>query len=118
MQHLPTKEVLSLKNIISVYKECRADFYDATIMPIGQTPDGISFTGFNVIVGKGEGYLLLFRELGEQAEFVFDIKEVGTRSNYEILASNDDSAELLFLAERKLKTTFTKQGAYAFIRYF
>ncbi len=117
LQHLPSKETLMLKKIISVYKKHRENFKDAAISPIGQKPDGNSFTGFNIKLYDNTGYLILFREFVEQNDFVFDVKEVSEITKYKILASNDNIAEVETADKGKLRASFCKKGAYVFARY-
>jgi len=52
--------------IIAQWKNERAEIYRGTILPIGDAPDGVTWTGF-ASVAKAErgGYLLLFRELNQ-----------------------------------------------------
>lgn len=60
--------------IISLYKKYQKDIYKGCILPIGDRPDGYSWTGF--ISHRQEnmsGYLIIFKELNDTAEYYFDI---------------------------------------------
>lgn len=85
-----------LAGIISVYKKYREDFVE--VMPILEKPSGFSLTGF-MIKGKKQDYVLLFRELAEEAEFPFSVKE--------ILATNDAQAT-------KAPVRLSKKRSYLF----
>ena len=62
MSNLTDKQIASLQKLISVYREIRKDFFNAEIYPIGECPDGFSYTGFQIVTGEKTGFLLLFRE--------------------------------------------------------
>lgn len=59
---LPTAERAALGGILAVYRQHRAAMWGGMVMPMGQCPDGQSFTGFQVVTGASDGYLLIFRE--------------------------------------------------------
>ncbi len=44
-------------------------------MPIGEEPDGVAFTGLRADCGRF-GYLLLFRESGNDTSYSFDIPDI------------------------------------------
>jgi alpha-galactosidase len=73
MHNLETGDREKLGNIIRYYKSIRNDFTNADIYPIGEEPDGMGFTGFQVVSPKGGGYLLLFREAGRAAEYTYSL---------------------------------------------
>jgi len=61
---LSSRFVVDASPIISSWKEEREAIYRGTILPIGEVPDGVSWTGFaSVADGQRGGYLLAFREL-------------------------------------------------------
>lgn len=52
-----------LKQALRVYNEHQHHILSGHVLPIGDTPDGTSWTGFQSITGETEGYLLVLREL-------------------------------------------------------
>jgi alpha-galactosidase len=57
--------------IIATWKKERKTLYQGTILPIGDAPDGVTWTGFASVADKGlGGYLLLFRELNAESTWV------------------------------------------------
>ena len=54
-----------LKQLISLYKNCREDLFTSTTYPIGDLPDNGSWSGFQMVSNteSGSGHLLIFREL-------------------------------------------------------
>jgi alpha-galactosidase len=73
MYNLEAEDREKLGKIIRYYKSIRDDFTNADIYPIGEEPDGMGFTGFQVVLPKGGGYLLLFREAGGTAEYTYGL---------------------------------------------
>ncbi len=74
LQFLPDYRRTELAPIMKVWREMREDIASADISPIGQCPDGRSFTGFK-INGEEKSYLLLFREVTDREVFEFDLGE-------------------------------------------
>ncbi len=48
--------------------------YSGTIVPIGEDPDGVVWTGFASVAKEGsQAYLLAFRELSEQSDWTLQV---------------------------------------------
>ena len=57
--------------LIAAWKKERDAIYQGTTLPIGEAPDGIVWTGFeSADQGGNSGYLLIFRELNRQANWI------------------------------------------------
>jgi alpha-galactosidase len=54
-------EAFEISSLIKQYTHIQKDIHSGIILPIGQEPDGRSWTGFQSIKDE-EGYLLIFRE--------------------------------------------------------
>jgi len=81
-QHLPEPDRAILENTITLWKSVREEFFAADTQPIGDEPDGVSWTGFEI---RGQHHwLLLFRELTESADHSF-----GIPGNFEKVAGSD-----------------------------
>lgn len=66
VSNLP-EEGLEIDSIIKKYKQHRADIHSGLILPIGQEPDGFSWTGFQSMdPSNTDGYFLIFRENNEK----------------------------------------------------
>lgn len=60
-----------VENRFAQWKAEREAIYRGTILPIGEAPDGTTWTGFASVAKEGRGgYLLLFRELNPEATWV------------------------------------------------
>lgn len=61
--------------LVDTWKRERERWYGGVIAPIGACPDGMSWTGFVSMAAEGAGgYALVFRELSEDDEHVFDLR--------------------------------------------
>ena len=68
---LSPRYVADVAPVIAQWKKERDAIYRGTILPIGEAPDGISWTGFASVAENGRGgYLLLFRELDQDATWI------------------------------------------------
>lgn len=114
MQNLEKGDVPILKEIISTYKAIREDFEKAFIQPIGNRPNGTEFTGFNVLVENGGGYLILFKELNDQKSFDFDIDLTGKK--VEVLYKSNKSISVK-AKNKKVTLTSNKSNVVAIVKY-
>lgn len=114
MQKLDDEDKAKLKNIIKVYKKERNALSESFIQPIGNRPNGVTFTGFSAESENGSGYLLLFKEKTSKSSFSYDINLSGKKLT--VLYSNDINASVK--AENG-KVTFESKNAnvYAFVKY-
>ena len=65
---LSSSFVADVSPVISTWKKEREAVYRGTILPIGEVPDGTSWTGFvSVADDQRGGYLLVFREVNGQS---------------------------------------------------
>lgn len=55
-------EALAVNELIKAYKKVQHDFHSGTILPIGDEPSGKSWTGFQSVKDKKQGYLIVYRE--------------------------------------------------------
>ena len=59
--NLPRK-LSYVSKTISEYKKVWKDFHEGYILPVGEIPDGSSWSGFQSIIDDKSGYFLVFRE--------------------------------------------------------
>ena len=55
-------EAFAISSLIDVYKGISLNFHEGTILPVGEEPSGMSWTGFQSLTSESEGYMLVFRE--------------------------------------------------------
>lgn len=64
--HLSSGYIAAAAPVIAEWKQERESIQEGTILPIGDAPDGVSWTGFaSIAKDRRGGYLLLFRELNQ-----------------------------------------------------
>ena len=64
---LSPQYVSSVSPLMRTWKNERKSVFSGTILPIGDAPDGVTWTGFaSVAENRRSGYLLVFRELNQQ----------------------------------------------------
>lgn len=56
------EDAFAVNKLIKSYRMIQHDFHCGTILPIGDEPSGRAWTGFQSIVNKNEGYLIIYRE--------------------------------------------------------
>ena len=68
MTGLPKEAEKSIE-LFNTYKSISSELSSAQIFPIGNEPNGKTFTGFQFLISDNEGYMLVFRELNKSDEF-------------------------------------------------
>lgn len=59
------EEAFATETVVVRYRNVQERFHRGIILPIGQEPNGRSWTGFQSVLNSEEGYLLVFREDNE-----------------------------------------------------
>ena len=62
------EEAYALRPLIDDYRAFAADFHSGCILPVGEEPDGHSWTGFQSLTSSDEGYMIIYRGLSDEAE--------------------------------------------------
>lgn len=88
MQRIPGKILPFIAALVKIWKQERAAMFSGTILPIGKTPDGTSWTGFASAARDAKsGHILLFRETNERSGFSLKLPDaMHDASNITILA--------------------------------
>jgi alpha-galactosidase len=70
MSNLPPAYFAELPPLVAQWKREREAIFRGTILPVGDVPDGTSWTGFaSVAEDRRSAYLLVFRELNDAAQW-------------------------------------------------
>ena len=56
------EEAFSVGSLINEYQKVTDDFHSGVILPIGDEPDGVAWTGFQSVNDDSSGWLLVYRE--------------------------------------------------------
>ena len=74
VSNLPEDYIAGVSNLVRIWKRERSRLFAGHILPIGDPPDGMSWTGFASIgEDRRSGYLLLFRELNTSRQWQVDL---------------------------------------------
>ncbi len=60
------EEGFKIAPVVKKYREIMADIHSGQIFPVGEEPQGTSWTGFQSILNEDSGYLLVFREYNDR----------------------------------------------------
>ncbi|HEY3332707.1 MAG TPA: alpha-galactosidase [Capsulimonadaceae bacterium] len=87
ISELPATYVESVGQLAAIWKQHRDRLHAATVTPIGDAPDGTSWTGFVARPHDGgDAYLLAFRELNDRALIGFDLRGIVSFDSVHLLA--------------------------------
>ena len=73
IQNLDAETVAAWRPLVARWKRERDAIHSGYVYPVGDPPDGMSWTGFLAVSKDGTGHALLFRELSPDATFSMDI---------------------------------------------
>ncbi|MDR1010868.1 MAG: alpha-galactosidase [Opitutaceae bacterium] len=78
LSHVPAWIIMRWRPLIAIWKKHREPFQDGAVFPIGQAPNGFSWTGFVSLAEPNDSgprslYALLFRELTPDENTVIDL---------------------------------------------
>ena len=90
VSNLPDTYVAQAGGLIRLWKQYREEIHTGHILPIGQTPDGVSWTGF-CSIGRRSVHVLVFRELSDAASHTFDVPGISQDSVPTLLAGEGEA---------------------------
>ena len=70
MTGLSEDDAVLLSKIVTIYKDYADEFFDARVIPIGDAPNGMSFSGY-LCRGDDSDHLLIFRESTKSESYTF-----------------------------------------------
>jgi len=112
MSHLADEDVKLLADIVRIFKQHRERMAAGNVRPIGELPDGMSYTGFDIDCGDG-GYLLLFREFSQEKTHFYPTDSAGRE--YKILYTNGGGT--IEKADRGITVKLEKPASFLFAKY-
>jgi alpha-galactosidase len=113
--NLPEAYVESCSALVRIWKAHREDLFSGTMFPIGQEPDGYSYTGFMSLSPSGDhGYVVLFRELHGESSAAIPIPSIGPEAPaWELLSGEGTIAG----CGASLQATIPKPLGFVFARF-
>jgi hypothetical protein len=118
LKYLTDEAKQAIKPIIKAYRKVRREIFSGRVSPIGDKPDGKSFTGFHCEVNENSGYLTIFRELDEPTGKA-NIKLRNIESNKITLTNLLSGKEAIFNVDEdgRVELSIPKSLDYMFLRY-
>ena len=110
------KSSMEIASVVKVWKRERDRWYGGVMHPVGDRPDGVSWTGFvsESVDGSG-GYVLLFRELNSSADYTLDLSRIfgkGFCAKAEVIAGRGEAN----LTNGRLKVSIPEKLDYIWVR--
>ena len=112
MTNLDKDDILAVKPIVEIFKDIAPEITNSIVEPIGNEPDGTSFSGL-VAQNYSGGYALLFRELTTKNEFTFALPNAV--SSLTTLYSSDGAS--VTLGEKSVTLKAEKPRSFALVKY-
>lgn len=113
---LPQK-AFDQEGLIKRYRTIQHDFHNGIILPIGDEPSGKSWTGFQSMK-KGEGYLLIFRELNSESSVQLKTYlESGASVELTPLFGDGKKSKQRVLKSGIISVSLPKKNSYVMYKY-
>lgn len=116
LSYLAAEDAALLARIIAVYKRYAGELFASRVIPIGDCPNGMRFSGYLCrSTGAGFGHLLLFREQTEEAMYSFRLPDTIPQENITVLYQN---APVEFVCGLHcIRASFSEQRSFVWMRY-
>ncbi len=112
-------EAMSISSLIKNYRQLQKDLHECYIFPVGDKPDGISWTGFQFFKKENnEGYVLIFRENNPSEKQVITLPWI-RKGNYRftLLEGNGDSFTQKVDESQKVWFTIPEVNSFQLLKY-
>lgn len=111
------KEAFKISPLVKKYKSLQADIHQGNIFPIGNEPDGTSWTGFQSS-NNSKGYILVYRENNNQPSS--NLKtwfKKGTNVNLEAVLGYGKNFKTITGENGEISFNLSKPNSFALYRY-
>ncbi len=108
---LPKAFITEVSELVSIWKKHRAAIFSGNIIPIGETPNGVTWTGLCSISKTEEScYALLFNEKSKSSQYTFELPRAFAQ--VELLHGEGE----IHLKEDQLKVVIPSEFSYLFLK--
>ena len=115
MTGLNDDDAKQLSKIAGVYKKHAAELFNARVVPIGEAPNGMSFSGYYCEnADRKGGHLLLFRESTRGDRYTFDLPSRLDGDKSEVLYESS-CAEVVF-NEKSVTVRLADERSFVWVR--
>lgn len=116
LSHLGEEDAAVLAGIISVYREHATELFQARVIPIGECPNGMRFSGYLCRNADGSsGHLLLFREETEADAYAFQLPL--SLQNARISALYQSAPAVFSQEGERIRVTFSSWKSFLWLAY-
>ena len=110
-------EAFDIAPMVKEYRKLQSDLHKGQIFPIGDEPDGKSWTGFQSIQ-DGHGYFLIYRELNHQdTKYITTWLNAGTQVRLEHVFGHGKNFETLTGDDGNILFELSSNQSFALYRY-
>ena len=115
MSHLHNDDAEKLAKISGVYKKYKKELFEARVIPIGEMPNGMTFSGYACKNLKDKSYhLILFREAAKEDEYTFNLPDNMNGKTVEIIYHNADVD--IKVNGDKITVKFSEQRSFVWVK--
>ncbi|WP_159454480.1 alpha-galactosidase [Chitinophaga ginsengisegetis] len=114
---LSAGQLAAIAPVVAKYRKYQHDIHAGNIFPIGEEPDGRSWTGFQSIQ-KGRGYIIVYREDNSRnAAFLKTFFSMGSRISFKPLTGKGKAFVAVAGDDGRIKFSLPAPDSYALYEY-
>lgn len=125
LSSLDEAQVANLSAIIHAIKPYHKDILAGQVMPIGQEPSGVSWTGLQSITSPTSGYILVMREWNDESSFAMKLwgipagaslrlTELVRMDEKDVVLAQTEATVTLLASENNGKYVFNRPAPFTF----
>jgi alpha-galactosidase len=112
---LPPAYGEQLPALVAAWKKERAAMHGGVILPIGDAPDGVAWTGFASLGADGAtGYLLAFREANQSPDWTCDAPWLGAGALHTTRLGGTGSVKI---EGRRIRVNVPERLGFVWVRF-
>lgn len=116
MTNLAEDDAENLAKISAVYKDYKAELFHSRVVPIGNCPDGMNFSGYFCDCSDTKTYnLILFREAAKGDTFTFELPKDISHLKGEVIYQNANSE--YNINGKQITIKFSQKRSFVWLRF-
>ncbi len=115
MTHLHDEDVETLAKISNIYKNYKKELFESRVIPIGEMPNGMTFSGYACKNLKDKSYnLILFREATNEDTYTFKLPDNIDGKTQEIIYQNAPAE--ITVNGNNITVKFSEQRSFVWVK--
>ncbi|MBE6811115.1 MAG: hypothetical protein E7521_08725 [Ruminococcaceae bacterium] len=115
MSNLDDDYVETLAKISNVYKKYKQEIFNSRVIPIGECPNGMAFSGYACKNMSDETYnLILFREATSEDTYTFKLPDNISGKTFEVIYQNAPAD--INISGNNITVKFAEQRSFVWVR--